>query len=507
MWYKVKELKSKGLKHAQIGRELDLHRDTVRKYSKMTLDEFEASEAYQRNFIHKLDPYEDFVRESLFKHPYLSASQVHDWLRERYGNLPTINNKTVFNFVRHIRSKYKIPKDSDEVVRQGEKQPEPPLGEYAQADFGEYWMLRGDSRRAKIYFFVIVLSLSRKKYVLFSRTPFTAALAVYAHQMAFAYYGGKPRKILYDQDKVLLNKENLGDVILTKTFQAFVSSEHFECVFCHKADPQSKGRVENSVKYVKLNFLRGREFTSVDKLQEAGLRWLERTANGLPHSTTKLVPDEVFQEERKYLETYYGSPVHPQEGMKEYLVRNDNTINFRSHFYSVPTGTFHGSGTFVWVNVKDVHIEIYSNDTGKQICWHPISVMPGEAVLDESHHLPKVPCRKELENYILSYLDGNVIVAMWLENLYRDKPRYYRANISRLNSEIESFYPETMIRAFEMCLDKGVYNANDLVNLCERMSGRIPREPHALSIAELLPESLLIGPERTSMNDYKSIFS
>jgi transposase len=507
MWYKVKELKSKGLKHAQIGRELGLHRDTVRKYSTMTLEEFQASEVYQRNFLHKLDPYEDFVKSSLGKHPYLSASQIHDWLRERYDHLPFVNSKTVFNYVKHIRSKYKIPKATQENIRQGEKQPEPPMGEYAQADFGEYWMLRDDSRRVKVYFFIMLLSRSRRKYFYFSRTPFTAALAVYAHQKAFAYYGGKPGKILYDQDKILLNKENLGDVILTKAFQAFVSSEHFECVFCHKADPQSKGRVENAVKYVKMSFLRGREFTTIENLQIEGLQWLDRTANGLPHSTTRLVPDEIFQEEQKYLEPYYGTPVHPQEGMKEYLVRNDNTINFHSHFYSVPTGTFHGSGTFVWVNVKEGHIEIYSNDTGKQICWHPISVIPGQAVLQESHHLPKIPCRKELENYILSYLEGNTVVAMWLENLYRDKPRYYRSNISRLNREIESFYPETMIRAFEICLDRGLYNANDLINLCERMSGRIPKEFHASSIAELLPESLLHGPEKTNINDYTFLFS
>lgn len=507
MWYKVRELKSKGLKNTQIGRELGLHRDTVYKYSRMSQSEFEASGSYERNFIHKLDSYEAFVKDNLVKHPYLSASQINDWLRERFVDLPPVNGKTVFNFVRYIRSKYRIPKGTDQEVRQGEKQPESPLGESAQADFGEYWSAREDSRRVKVYFFVMVMCRSRRKFVQLSRTPFTSALAIYAHQMAFRYYGGKPRRILYDQDKVLLNKENLGDIILTKEFQAFVSSEHFECVFCRKADPQSKGMVENSVKFVKFNFLRGREFTSIEKLQESAMGWLDRTANGLPHSTTKLIPDEVFKEECTYLEPYYGTPIHPQEGMREYLVRKDNTINFRSHFYSVPTGTFNGASTHVWVNVKEGHIEIYSHDTGKQIGWHAISVLPGVAVLDESHHICKTPSRKDLENYILSYLDGNAVVAMWLENLYRDKPRYYRANISRLNGQIESFYPDAMIKAFETCLDRGVYNANDLINLCDKLSGRIPKPSHAASIAELLPRSLLEGPDKTSMNDYKQIFS
>jgi transposase len=55
---------------------------------------------------------------------------------------------------------------------------------------------------------------------------------------------------------------------MTKTFQAFVQAEHFECIFCRKSDPESKGKVENVVKYVKYNFLRGRTFVSIEQLNE-----------------------------------------------------------------------------------------------------------------------------------------------------------------------------------------------------------------------------------------------
>lgn len=71
-------------------------------------------------------------------------------------------------------------------------------------------MSRADGRRLKVYFFVMVLSRSRKKYVYFSNSPFTKELTVYAHEKAFEYYGGKPMKILYDQDAVLLHNENIG---------------------------------------------------------------------------------------------------------------------------------------------------------------------------------------------------------------------------------------------------------------------------------------------------------
>ena len=507
MWYKVKELKSKGLNCVQVAHELGIHRQTVMKYDKMTLEEFQSSQSYEREFKYKLDIYEDEVKNELIRAPYLSSRQIHDHLREHHSDFPAVSEKTVFNLVMRVRDKYRIPKTYEETFRSLEKLQETAPGVSMQADFGEYWMHRDDTRRVKVYFFVAVMSYSRHKFVYFSKTPFTSDLAIYAHQLAFRFYGGKPREVIYDQDKVFIHSENYGDLVLTKAFQSFVSSEHFQCVFCRKSDPQSKGKVENVVKYVKYGFLRGREFTNIEMLNESVLRWLARTANGLPHSTTKLIPAEAFKEEQPCLAPYTGIPAHPQDGMKEYLVRKDNTINFHSHFYNVPTGTFNGDGTFVWVCVKDGHVEIYSNETGKMLVRHEMSQIPGRAILDETIQRPKLPSRKELENYILSYLDGNALVAMWLKNLYETKPRYYRANINHINAELESFLPEALIKSFEVCLDKGDYNANDLINYCERHFGRIPKGPREPSLTELLPETLRSLPQRSNIDDYKSIFA
>ena len=171
MWYKVRALQNKGLNKTQIGYELGLHRGTVRKYLKMNLEEFLQSQAYQRNFIHKLEKYEEYVSTSLGNQPYLSSSQIYDWLREKYTDFPVVNSKTVYNFVKYVRAKYKIPKETVDRGRQYEKIEESEYGEYAQVDFGEYWMKREDGRRVKVYFFVMVLCRSRKKFIYFSRTP------------------------------------------------------------------------------------------------------------------------------------------------------------------------------------------------------------------------------------------------------------------------------------------------------------------------------------------------
>lgn len=114
MWYKVKQLASNGLNKTQISEQVGLYRGTVRHYLKMSEEEFLHSESYKREYNHKLDPYEGFVKESLEGCHTLSASQIHDWLKERYENFPQVNQNTAYNFVQFIRRKC----DSDEEVQQ-----------------------------------------------------------------------------------------------------------------------------------------------------------------------------------------------------------------------------------------------------------------------------------------------------------------------------------------------------------------------------------------------------
>ena len=78
MWCKCKELFGKGLSIRQISRELGIDRKTVRRYLKMSRDEFESSDVYQRQYKRILDPYENYVKISLEAHPELSSSQIYD---------------------------------------------------------------------------------------------------------------------------------------------------------------------------------------------------------------------------------------------------------------------------------------------------------------------------------------------------------------------------------------------------------------------------------------------
>ena len=507
MWCKCKELFEKGLSKRQISRELGIDRKTVRRYLRMSREEFDASDVYRRHYRRILDPYESYVRTSLEAHPELSSSQIYDWLRERYADLPDVDIRTVYNFTQYIRAKYELARPSLTSPRQYMVVEETAYGEYAQVDFGETWMRYGDGRRVKIYFFAMVLCRSRKKYVWFSRTPFTSELAIYAHEKAFEYYGGKPLKIIYDQDKVFIRDENLGDYLLTKAFGAFVNREHFETVFCRKSDPESKGKVENVVKYVKNNFLRCRTFVSIGQLNEEGVRWLSRTANGLPHCGTGLIPDEVFGEERMHLTAYNGVPKMPERQMREYKIHKTNAISYCGNEYSLPSGSYKNPDSRVWVDIKGAYIDMYDKETGKLVAHHLISGERGKYIVDPSHRILHQVGMSNQEKDVLSYCNHDELAILWFKNLKDDKLRYYKDNLRYFAREMRHFEPTTLRRAFDKCLEAGMYNAKDFIALCDRIGRRIPvREPSAL-LHDTLPDAVKESPEKTRISTYSQYFS
>ena len=324
MWYKIKELYSKGFNKSQISEELDLDRGTVRRYLLMSEAEFHKWIEKPRHLPKKLSPYYNFIKTLLEKHPYLSAAQVEDRLKEHFKDLPPVHSKTIYNFVQVIRKECDIPKRKEKKLRQYEKLPELPYGQQSQVDFGQYHMQTESGRRMKVYFFAMVLCRSRQKFVYFQAFPFTTATAVYAHELAFKYYGGATKEILYDQDRVFIQEENLGDVLLTEGFRKFCEASPFKSVFCRKSDPETKGKVENVVKYVKHNFLKGRVYISVDLLQQECIEWLQRTGNAKRHQTTWKIPCKEWEREHPHLLPVHDPVNVPKEA--ESLTKSEKTI-------------------------------------------------------------------------------------------------------------------------------------------------------------------------------------
>jgi len=106
----------------------------------------------------------------------------------------------------------------------------------------------------------MVMSSSRYKYVVFSLEPFSAKSFVSAHDKSFRYFGGRPVEIVYDQDRVMVVSENGGDIIYTQDFENYRNYAGFSVHLCRGSDPESKGKIEAVIKYIKNNFLSCRIF-------------------------------------------------------------------------------------------------------------------------------------------------------------------------------------------------------------------------------------------------------
>ena len=470
MWYKVTDLKSEKLTNPQIASQLGIHRTTVSKYLSMTEEEFKSSQSHRRTYPSLLDKYEQNVFDYLDLCNDLSASQIHDRLKEVILDFPNVNEKTVYNFVQKVRNKYNIPKTR--TVRHYQKCVETVFGQYAQVDFGERYIQDAKGSSQKVYFFAMVLSRSRAKFIFFSKTPFNAELAVYAHELAFAYFGGIPRSIIYDQDKVFIVKENFGDYVLTNTFESYVSHSGFKPLFCHKEDPESKGKCENVVKFVKNNFLKGRRFTTIERLNGEALGWLTRTGNGKRHAGTKKIPSEVLLVEREFLNPYNGTPKLPKVQMQTYAVRKDNTIHYRGCYYSVPVKTYINEKSVCYAEEKNGILLIYSQQTGKQIGLHKIPTEKGEFMLQPGHHIPNQYKYPELEERIFRHIGKEDFIRTYFQCMRKDRPRHYCDALRHILHHMTMIEVDILRHALIEMATEQIYNPQILIECAENMKAR-----------------------------------
>ena len=88
-----------------------------------------------------------------------------------------------------------------------------------------------------------------------------------------------PEELVFDQDHLVSVSENYGDVIYTEEFERFKQPMRFRVRLCRASDPESKGRIEAVVKYVKNNYARHRSYTGLDDWNDGLAAWLARTGN------------------------------------------------------------------------------------------------------------------------------------------------------------------------------------------------------------------------------------
>jgi len=467
VYSEVHKLYKSGFSERKIAIQLEISRNTVSKYLDMTSEEMSIWLASSKTRRKKLDNHEGMILEWLREFPDLSSAQISDWLEER--GILVVGEATVRNFVRELRKIHHIPKQSK--TREYEAIPDMPMGHQLQVDFGELWAYTIRKVKLKLYVIAFVLSYSRYKFMLWQDRPFNSGDMINAHREAFKFLGGKPKEIVYDQDSLVLVRENSGDLIFTEKFESYRNVEPFEIYMCRKSDPETKGRIENVIGFIKNNFAKNRVFTDLESWNNEALSWLTRRGNGKTHNSTKKIPAEAFEQERLHLRSVSDAKIaiKAQASMHR-KVRKDNTIMYLANRYSVPLGTYITQGKDVELCIDDNKMMIVDVDTGEIIAEHVVSVRKGILVQDRSHTRNRKSSRDELmkkaKNCFGNTITGNVLV----EKVKDKYPRYLRDQLQIIFNLADNYDIDILNKAAEVCINKQLYSANDFRDTCNYLT-------------------------------------
>ena len=460
VYSKIQQFRAAGFSQRQVARRLRINRKTVKRYWEMPVDEYEEiSGAVCR--MQYLDKYQAQIVGWLREFPDMTAAQVWDWLKEHYRE--EVSERTVSRYVKQLREKYGLKKS--DAPREYEAVPELPMGQQMQVDFGEKMMPNVDGGRTKVYLAAFVLSRSRYKYTQLQSRPFTSVDLVRICHDCFQYMGGMPAELVFDQDSIVCVSENAGDIIYTYEFEKFRQECGLSIRMCRRADPESKGKIENTVKYIKGNFLSHRMYTDDGILNASCLEWLERTANAKVHGTTKLIPAQVFREEREFLRPL---PVCDQAKRPVICrtVRKDNTIIYDSNRYSVPLGTY---TTQPEVRIETLDGVLYIQTLfGEPICEHRISSGRGLLIQSQSHRRDRTTALDKLLEDLDAELGGRA--TEFLTAIRVEKSRYARDQFRLIRSLLDQYGIEAALQAIGFCQRTRLYSANTMRDYLEHQA-------------------------------------
>ncbi|MDY7526219.1 IS21 family transposase [Sphingomonas sp. 10B4] len=278
---------------------------------------------------------------------------------------------------------YTVVKDHVRLCRARGRETFVPLAHppgHAQVDFGEAVGVIGGVRQ-KIHFLCMDLPQSDACFVKAYPRETTEAF-LDGHVSAFAFFGGVPLSILYDNTTIAVAKI-LGDGRRerTRAFTELCSHYLFRDRFARPAKGNDKGKVEGLVKFSRANFMvpvpHAASFDDLNIMLEERCRARQRDHAGRHAETIgeRLVVD------RAALQPLPAVPLEPCE-KRSGRVSSMALVRYRTNDYSVPTA--YG---FQDVVVKGFVAEVVILCGGKEIARHQRCYGEGVFVANPLHYL------------------------------------------------------------------------------------------------------------------------
>lgn len=440
-WGEIRRLKEiERLSEREIAEQLNISRGKVRRALAGL-----PSQREPRQIVSKLDRFKPAIAELVGVYPNLSGVRV----LEKLKGLGYSGGSTILR--EHLAELRGLKREA--FVRY-----ETAPGEEAQVDWGYYGLLNFNGQARKIYFFVMVLSYSRKLYVEFTVSQ-SLDMFLQCHVNAFNYFGGVPRTILYDNLKSVVISRYINHIEFNRKFLEFAGCYLFAPKACNVRRANEKGKVESGVGYVEKNFLAGREFRDFADLECQGGDWLT-AANQRVHGTTKERPEERFQKEKEFLlplpardyDTTFPVPARAY---------HDCRLRFDGNYYSVPAKYI-----LLPLTLRAGKYEVKLFYQGSGIATHRRSWGRNEKIDDPKHFAELLKVKKAARDSKLRdrFLALAPCCADYFEGLLRLE-KDLREELRQIMSQADIYGDYEVIPAIEKALEHKAFGAAYVKNI------------------------------------------
>jgi transposase len=372
-----------------------------------------------------------------------------------------------------------------------------PAGE-AQVDFGEAMVVIAGVER-KAHYLAMDLPHSDDCFVAAFPAETTEAF-LEGHVRAFAYFGGVPTRILYDNAKVVVVRILGGEERQrTRTFSELQSHYLFADKFGRPAKGNDKGKVEGLVGYARRNFMvpipRVNSWDDLNTHLEVQCR--KRRERRLRGHTETI--GERFERDRAAM---LPLPATPYEACEKIAARVSSLslVRYRSNDYSVPTQYGHRQ---VWV--KGYVHEVVIACASEVIACHERSYEREAVVFDPLHYLAL------LEQKTRALDQAAPLVGWLLPECFAQLRRLLEARLKKHGSReyvqalrlLETFDLEEVTYAVEQALKLGTISFDAVRHL---LLCRIERRPPRLDM-ENYPHLPLAQVRTTQAADYMTLLA
>ena len=449
---------SRRLTVPQIARELRMDARTVARY--LAMEHYERRKTPRRKS--KLDSYKADVVRLLETHPY-TATQILQRLREA-------GFKGGFSILKEYVRKVRPPRTSAFLTLSFAP------GECAQVDWGQYGAIPIGNTTRRLSFFVMVLCYSRKLYVEFTLAE-TMEHFLACHEHAFEFFGGACAGIMVDNLKSAVLQRVIGEQpVLNPRYKDFADHYGFKIIPCGVGHPQSKGRVENAVGYVKKNFLAGGHLQDFKLFNPAAREWLATVANVRLHGATKQKPVELFEKEKPSLQPLPPRPYDLGQ-LKPTQANSRFRVAHESNTYSVPAEY---AGKRLALKVYPDHLCIYHED--KLIARHTRSYQRHCDYEHEDHPRPLLAERRKAQDQKL--LQRLLTLSPKSEAFFRgleERRLNAASHVRKVVGLSEIYGREKTARAIEDAVEFQAFSSEYIAQILEQRQRHLP-EPGALCL-------------------------